>query len=136
MHSAVSIALIGTLVTGAAMIAGSELPDLGGGNSSFANSVNDKGDVVGRSYNTGMEEHATVWLAGGAPTDLGTLGGYKSEAKAVSSTGIIVGWSYLADYSQHAVLWSSAGAAPRNRSKDVAFLLRCREPNRVAAQRT
>ena len=112
MHSAVSIAFIGTLFAGAAMVAGTELPDLGGGMTSFANAVNDKGDIVGRSFNSIPEEHATVWLAGGAPKDLGTLGGYRSEAKAVSSNGMIVGWSYLPDLSQHAVLWSSATSAP------------------------
>ena len=113
MHSAVSIAFIGTLFAGAAVVAGVELPDLGGGNTSYAFGVNDKGDVVGKSYNLNFEEHATVWLAGGAPTDLGTLGGLNSAAKAVSSTGVIVGSADMPNNGfPHAALWSSATSAP------------------------
>src|SRR3982074_3969196 len=93
MHGAVSIAFISALIAGApTMFTGAALPDLGGGNTSFALSVNDKGDIVGKSYNSNFQEHATVWVANAAlPTDLGTLGGANSDAKAISSTGIIVG---------------------------------------------
>ncbi|MDQ6769178.1 MAG: hypothetical protein M3Z54_04245, partial [Gemmatimonadota bacterium] len=117
MHGAVSIAFISALIAGAAtMFAGSELPDLGGGNSSFAYSVNDKGDVVGKSYNSNFNEHATIWV-GGLPTDLGTLGGASSAARAVSSSGIIVGSAEVlqADGTNgfpHAALWPSASSAP------------------------
>lgn len=118
MHSAVSIAFLSTLFAAAAVgtFSMSELPSLGGGTTSLANGINDRGDVVGRSYTADLSQHATIWLAGGAPADLGVLpGGMMSDAAAVSSSGVIVGTTVMDapdNYANHATLWSSATSAP------------------------
>jgi probable HAF family extracellular repeat protein len=115
MHNAVSIAFIGTVfATAAATFSVSELPNLGGGITSSANSVNDKGDVVGGSYNLASQLRSTAWLAGGAPGELAVLpDAFSSEGLAASSAGVIVGRTMLLpDNRMHATLWSSATSAP------------------------
>jgi probable HAF family extracellular repeat protein len=72
--------------------------------------------VVGYSYTAGdAAQHATLWPAsGGAPRDLGTLGGIHSYAYGINGGGDIVGYSYttLASGTHHAALWrASAGPA-------------------------
>jgi probable HAF family extracellular repeat protein len=114
MYSAVSIAFMSALfATAAATFSVSELPNLGGGSNSTASGINDKGDVIGSSYNTAYALRSTTWPAGGAPVELPILSNATtSEGMAVSSTGIIVGKSQLIDYSEHAMLWSSATSMP------------------------
>lgn len=115
MYSAVSVAFVGALfATAAATFSVSELANLGGvGSNSIASGINDKGDVVGSSYNASFALRATSWPAGGAPAELSILSNATtSEGMAVSSTGIVVGKSQLLDYSEHAMLWSSASSTP------------------------
>lgn len=70
------------------------------GHSSWANAVNDSGQIVGVSYvgNDGYE-HAALWDSNGTIHDLNDLvpadsGLFLSEATAINSSGEIVGWGY------------------------------------------
>jgi probable HAF family extracellular repeat protein len=70
-----------------------------GGPGSYANAVNDSGQVVGRSDTSRVDAngspiyHAFSWQ-NGVMTDLDTLGSPGSEAMAVSATGRVVGTFY------------------------------------------
>jgi probable HAF family extracellular repeat protein len=74
------------------------LPGLASGHSGdVASDVNAAGVVVGAVETEpptccSGPRHAARWV-GGAPADLGTLGGAESEARAVNARGEIVGWS-------------------------------------------
>src|SRR5262249_44566379 len=62
-----------------------------GGTVSFANGINNRGQVVGTSIDGQFAvEHAILWQ-NGTPTDLGTLGGQSSEAFAISDSGVVLG---------------------------------------------
>ena len=64
------------------------LGNLPGATQSFANGINNSGQVVG-STNSGMNSNyvATIWN-GTAPTSLGTLpGGVSSNANSINSAG-------------------------------------------------
>jgi probable HAF family extracellular repeat protein len=74
---------------------------------SYANAINDRGDVVGLSAVADGENpplHAFLWRHG-RMSDLGTLGGDSSSATAVNDRGDIAGYSQLPNGSTHAVLW-------------------------------
>ncbi len=113
MYSAVSMAFVSTILVAAAVgtVSVSELPSLGGAVSGYALGINDRGDVVGRSYTADYAQTSTLWALGGAPSALSSLAGATaSEAVAISSTGAIVGTSTV-DYAFVATLWPSATAA-------------------------
>jgi probable HAF family extracellular repeat protein len=71
-----------------------ELPPLGGGRNvpdTFATAINNAGQIVGSSVPAdGAFSHAVLWN-GGAPIDLGTLGGPESHATAINEAGQIGG---------------------------------------------
>ena len=78
-----------------------EVIDLGtlGGDSSWASSINDIGQIVGRSDNSEYNCHATLFDATGMGNniDLGTLGGLfnsYSAATSINNVGQIVGVDY------------------------------------------
>ncbi|HKH93543.1 MAG TPA: PKD domain-containing protein [Gemmatimonadaceae bacterium] len=78
-------------------------------NHSRALALNDAVDIVGYSPTASFGRHAVRWSAGGAITDLGTLGGSNSEAVDINNAGQIIGMSQIAgDAATHAFLWSSA----------------------------
>ncbi len=87
------------------------LVDLGalpGGNSSFAQAINDRGDVVGFSSGSGPGLHAFRWRDG-VMTDLGTLGGaLNATAFDINRAGVVVGGS--GDFNSVAVRWRRNGA--------------------------
>jgi probable HAF family extracellular repeat protein len=88
------------------------LHDLGalpGGGNSYAQGINDSGQIVGWSVGS-VETRAFLWTSSGGMQDLGTLGGPSASAYGINDSGQIVGNAALADgVSQHAFLWTSAG---------------------------
>jgi probable HAF family extracellular repeat protein len=71
---------------------GGVFADLGtlGGLNSFANAINDHGQVVGGASTLSGESHAFLF-SGGSLQDLGTLGGSNSVARDINNHGTIVG---------------------------------------------
>lgn len=86
-----------------------------------ATAINDRGEIVGTagvgSGNPGCcggepptpEGGRAFLYAGGAMTDLGTLGGAHSGASDISQNGKVVGVSDGLDGTRHAFLWSVEG---------------------------
>jgi probable HAF family extracellular repeat protein len=75
------------------MLSNYTIEDLGtlGGNSSQANAINAKGEVVGAAQLGNGSTHATLWDPAKAAKDLGTLGGTNSAALAINVLGEVVG---------------------------------------------
>src|SRR5271165_5942603 len=69
------------------------ITDLGtlGGTSSFAQAINNSGQIVGYSYMAGNVNMNAFLYCAGAMTDLGTLGGSDSFALAINGAGQVVG---------------------------------------------
>ena len=81
------------------------LPTLGG-TWTFAQDINDQGQVVGMSYLAGDTiYHAFLWTPSHGMQDLGTLGGLTSTANAVNEVGQVVGESSSAS-GRRAFLWT------------------------------
>lgn len=80
--------------------------DLGtfGGNFSQARSINDRGQIVGRSRLASGQQHAFLYERG-RMKDLGTLGGTFSRAEFINEHGQIVGFSSTVDGDFHAFLY-------------------------------
>jgi len=88
---------------------GSTPVDLGSlGGRSFANGINDVGQVVGQAdLGNGVDSHAFLY-DNGIMTDLGTLGGSQSTGYAIRNDGLILGFSSLAgDEVSHPFLWEN-----------------------------
>jgi probable HAF family extracellular repeat protein len=113
--------LAATLLAGTAQAATyhvTNLPSLGG-TVARGNSLNDRGWVAGYSNLTGdQSRHAALWLHGGAPIDLGTLGGPNSSVTwpVKNDTGLIAGISQTATPDPLGEAWSCsaffAGSSP------------------------
>ncbi len=68
-----------------------DLGTLAGGSTSFAEAINDSGQVAGYSDNGNGDNHAFLY-SNGAMTDLGTLGGYaNSYGFAINASGEVAG---------------------------------------------
>jgi probable HAF family extracellular repeat protein len=71
---------------------------------SYANKINNRGQIVGGSGGSNWE-HAVLW-EDGEITDLGTLpGGARAGASDINASGWVAGWSDATDGEVHAVLW-------------------------------
>lgn len=88
------------------------ITDLGtlGGSYSIAWEINENGQVVGESRNTGGQVRAFLWQDN-QMTDLGTLGGSSSEAYGINESGQIVGSSLTASGQERAFLWQNGQMA-------------------------
>jgi probable HAF family extracellular repeat protein len=78
-----------------------------GGMYSWAEGINDKGQVVGMSSTSESSSRAFIW-DGTTLTDLGTLGGIYGDALAINNAGEVVGASDLNRYStfEVATIWN------------------------------
>ncbi len=92
----------------AVLWSGDTVHDLGtlGGDTSYAQAINDLGEVAGSSMIDNEQWHAFAWNAHSGIHDLGTLGGQWSTANSINNTGKIVGSATTADGAYHAFLWS------------------------------
>ncbi len=80
-----------------------------GGENSFGNGMNERGDVIGGADLPSGLTHAFLWRAGQGMQDLGTLGGSQSFATDVNDMGDVVGGSdKTGDKVGRAFLWSEA----------------------------
>lgn len=76
-----------------------------GGSNSYAQGINNAGQIVGYSDTANYIEHAVIW-DGTSMVDLG--GAYAdltSRALSINNLGDVVGWSYMPGQSSRAVLW-------------------------------
>jgi probable HAF family extracellular repeat protein len=81
-----------------------------GGSTGLGREINNSGQVAGESSFAGTPavRHAVLYSSGGAPTDLGTLGGPNSTAFGLNDRGEAVGFSRInSGSSSHAFLYSN-----------------------------
>ncbi len=90
------------LYSGGVMI---DLGVLDGTEESWANDVNDYGEVVGGS-STGFGPDRAFLYSGGVMVDLGTLGGAEALADDINNHGQVAGYSITATGEAHAFLYS------------------------------
>ncbi len=79
-----------------------------GGENSYANSINNRREVVGSSDNANGRTRAFLWRPGRGMRSLGTLGGPFSQAFDINDATQVVGSSLTADREEHAFLWTAA----------------------------
>ncbi len=82
-----------------------------GGIGSFANDINNHGDIVGQAQLPGgLGTSAVRWDANGIPVALGALGSSSiSEAIAINNNGMIVGFSEDSNSLRSGTLWDGRG---------------------------
>ena len=85
------------------------MQDLGsiGDGSSYANGINNAGQVVGYYESADGNYRAFLWTASGGMQDMGTLGGDSAIASGINSAGQVVGSASAASGDVHAFLWTA-----------------------------
>ena len=84
------------------------MQDLGSpGGSSYANGINNAGQVVGYYVTYAGTYRAFLWTPSGGMQDLGTLGGDFAIASGINSSGQVVGGASTASGEAHAFLWTA-----------------------------
>jgi probable HAF family extracellular repeat protein len=73
--------------------------------SSWAEAVNDRGEIVGTWVSSGGKRRAVLWEPTGEMLDLGTLGGLSAEALGINEAGDVVGIAETATGDSRAFLW-------------------------------
>ncbi len=114
------------LVLGSPVFAYRQVIDLGtlGGTSSWADSINDNGQIVGYATNSSGYKRACLFdsTGGGANTDLGTLGGNESRAYCINDNGQVVGYAYSSSGTQTACRFDSiSGGSNKNLGGFTAY---------------
>lgn len=100
----------GSTPTNATLWSGKSETSLGPASFSSAKGINDAGQVVGFSKNTGETARATFW-SGTYVTELGSLGGRTSVAYGINDAGQVVGSSNITgNTASHATLWNGTSA--------------------------
>ncbi|MGP0096037.1 MAG: hypothetical protein ACLPHI_03300 [Terriglobales bacterium] len=98
------------LTTGAFLWESGEMQNVGnfGGTCTFAQDLNNRGQVVGASALTGDQaQHPFLWDQGKL-IDLGTFGGSVGNGIAVNDAGQVAGWAAESDdQTNHTFLWSN-----------------------------
>jgi probable HAF family extracellular repeat protein len=77
-----------------------------GGRNSFANSINNRREVVGASDTRSGSLRGFLWRPGQGMQSLGSLGGENSQAFDINDATQVVGVSQTADGDDHAFLWT------------------------------
>jgi probable HAF family extracellular repeat protein len=112
-----------------------DLGTVAGGEDSFANAINNAGQVVGFSYVDG-NRHATSWN-GTTATDLGILAGSgtRSEAWAINEQGTVAGFTFL-DGKTQAATWSGTTVTGLDTpsGSDSSYALGINDSGRVAGR--
>ena len=90
---------------------GTPMVNLTPGNASWADDINDSGQLTGVNDFAGIGYHAALWASNDLSVqDLGTLGGTESEGFELNERGQVAGWSYKSgNHITQAFLWKNNG---------------------------
>jgi len=76
------------------------------GKGSYANDINDKGQVAGGLWEAATQQwRAFIWDEETGLTELGTLGGNSNKAEAINNKAQVVGWAETPSGQRHAFIW-------------------------------
>ena len=85
-----------------------------GGVTSYANSINNTGHVVGASATVNGVTHATLWTNAVA-SDIGALVGSSSYAMSINNAGEVAGFAMMHSDGPHAIKWSNSNVTDLGR---------------------
>jgi len=97
------------------------MQDLGtlGGGFSWADAINDAGQVAGYSLTSGNTAWHPFLYSGGVMHDLGSFGGDVGEARAINAAGVVVGYSSFVEFGfSHAFVYADGSLVDLNTVTD------------------